>query len=88
MLLEKELDKEAATAVIKGIKELLHQQYPLETELQEPESKINERWSIEARVFQKLQPKKKKQSDINQYFNENVIIIHDSATKKKNWLFS
>jgi hypothetical protein len=37
MLLEKELDEEAAATVIKGIKELLHQQCPLEIELQESE---------------------------------------------------
>jgi hypothetical protein len=37
ILLEKELDEEATAAVIKGIKELLHQQYPLDIELQEYE---------------------------------------------------
>jgi hypothetical protein len=65
-LLEKELDEEAAATVIKGIKELLHQQYPLEIELQESEpDNIDEGQGIEARAFQKLLPKKKKQSDID-----------------------
>jgi hypothetical protein len=34
------------------------------------------------RIFWKLLPKKKNESD----FDEDVVIIHDSTAKKKDWL--
>jgi hypothetical protein len=64
MLLGKNLGEEVTPAVIKGIKELLHQQHPLKIELQKSESDaINGRQSIEARDFRKSQLKKKKRSN-------------------------
>jgi hypothetical protein len=91
LLLEKELDKEAASAVIQGIKELLYKHYPLQAERQSSVSKeleINTRQSIEARVLQKLQPQRKQRSDIDRYFEDDIVAVSETATKDKNWLFT
>lgn len=90
LLLEKELGKVTAPKVITHIKELLHEQYPLvtETSTTPPRDSLTQEKSIEARVLQRLQPKKRYLSDIDRYFEDDVIMIDESATKDKNWLLS
>ncbi len=91
LLLEKELDEITISIVIAGITELLHTQYPLQIEQQSSvseEQQAVKKQSIETRVLQKLQPQKKKRSDIDRYFEDSIVTIHKTITKEEDWLFS
>ncbi len=91
LLLEKKLDETAASIVIASIKELLHTQYPLQMEQQSSASEEQQavkKQNIETRILQKLQPQKKKRSDIDRYFKDSIVTIHKTITKEENWLFS
>ena len=44
--------------------------------------------SIEDHVLQKLQPQKEQCSNIDRYFEEDLVTVHESVTKEKDWLFS
>jgi hypothetical protein len=90
LLLEKELGETTALGILSTIKESLHDQYPLSTE-PSPGSTAGPtatRQSIDARVLQKLQPEKRQLSDIDRYFKDGILTIHESVTKDKDWLFS
>jgi len=39
-------------------------------------------------VLQKLQPQKKQPSDIDRYFEEDLVTVHEFVMKEKDWLFS
>lgn len=90
LLLDKELGKVTAPKVITHIKELLHEQYPVMGDLstKPSEEHLTHEKSIEARVLQRLQPKKRHLSDIDRYFEDDVITVDESVIKDKNWLLS
>jgi hypothetical protein len=90
LLLDKDLGKVGAPEVIAHIKELLHEQYPLLTDSSTTlsvEQPTVER-SIEARVLQRLQPKKRYSSDIDRYFEDDIVAIDATVSQSKNWLLS
>lgn len=90
LLLEKELGGDAAIEVITSIKEQLHKRYPSKSD-QDSSAQREQNTkpqSIEDRVLQKLQPQKKQRSDIDRYFEEDLVTVHESVTKEKDWLFS
>jgi hypothetical protein len=85
LLLEKELGKDTAPKVIKHIKELLHEQYPLKED-QSPvsnEEQVIVGQIIEAQVLQMLQPQKQQLSDIDRYFEDGVVMVQEPVTKEK-----
>jgi hypothetical protein len=90
LLLEKELGDDAAIEVTTSIKEQLHEQYPSKPDQDSSAQKEQNTkpQSIEARVLQKLQPQKKQRSDIDRYFEEDMVTVHGLVTKEKDWLFS
>jgi hypothetical protein len=89
LLLEKELGKVTAPKVITHIKELLHEHYALVADSSTaPSEHLTQEKSIEARVLQRLQSKKRHLSDIDRYFEDDVITIDESVTKDRNWLLS
>ncbi|KAJ5085382.1 hypothetical protein N7532_003037 [Penicillium argentinense] len=90
LLLDRDLGKLTAPQVVTHIKELLHDQYPLAVDSSAKPSKEQPslKKSIEARLLQKLQPKKKHSSDIDRYFEDDVVTINESISQDKNWLLS
>lgn len=90
LLLERELGETTALMIIKYIKELLYEQYPASAEEQSLPSEDHPVMgkSIEARVLQKLQPRKIQISDIDRYFEDGIVMIDESLTKEKHWLLS
>lgn len=90
LLLDKDLGKVGgAPKVIAHIKELLHELYPSPREpsiAPSVEQPTVER-SIEARVLQRLQPKKRYSSDIDRYFEDDIVAM-DTVSRDKNWLLS
>jgi hypothetical protein len=89
LLLEKELGKSTAAKVITHLKEVLHRQYPLTTDpvAVSADEKIVTGYSIEARVLQKLQPRQRRVSDIDRYFDNEVVVVNDGVTMERGWLF-
>lgn len=49
---------------------------------------MTEEKSIQARVLQRLQCKKQHLSEINRYFEDDVVMADAPLTKEKNWLRS
>jgi hAT family C-terminal dimerisation region len=89
------LEKELATAheVIGHIKEWLHRQYPCMNQgavdqptTQPPATPATKR--IEARLLEKVQPSVRSRSDIDRYFEDDIVIFDSSETEDHNWLLS
>ena len=89
LLLEKELGDDAAIEVINSIKEQFHEQYPSKSDQDSSAQKEqnDKLQSIEDYVLQKLQSQKKQRFDITRYSEEDLVAVHESATKNKDWLF-
>ena len=76
-------DEEAAKMIIEAMKEKLHKEYPLPTiERAEPSLGV-EKPTLESRMFLKLQPRRALQSNINKYFEEDIVAV---AATEKGWL--
>lgn len=90
LLLDRDLGKVTAPNVVTHIKELLHEQYPLisDSSTKPPTEQPTAEKSIEARVLQRLQPKKRYSSDIDRYFEDDIVVIDESISRGKNWLLS
>jgi hypothetical protein len=86
LLLEKELGGLTAPKVIKHIKELLREQYPLvrEQSMTPNDNDITHTQSIEVRLLQKLQPQRQRLSDIDRYFEDVMVTVDESVTMEKN----
>ncbi|CAI7662098.1 unnamed protein product [Penicillium palitans] len=89
LLLDRGLGKVRAPSVVTHIKELLHEQYPLisDSSTKPPTEQPTAENSIEARVLQRLQPKKRCSSDIDWYFEDDIVMIDESISRGKNWLY-
>lgn len=90
LLLDRDLGKVTAPKVVTHIKELLHDQYPsaIDSSGNPSEVQLSLEKSIEARVLQRLQPKKRYSSDIDRYFEDDVVSVDESTSQDKNWLLS
>jgi hypothetical protein len=85
LLLHRDLGKLTAPQVVTHIKELLHDQYPLaiDSSAKPSEEQPTLKKSIEARLLQRLQHKKRHSSDIDRYFENDVVTINESVSQTR-----
>jgi hypothetical protein len=89
-LLDRELGKGIAHNVVTHIKELQHEQYRwYQSRRQSPcGATRNAKDHREARIIQRLQPKKRYSTDRDRYCEDDIVMIDGATSQGKNWLSS
>ncbi|KAK9482327.1 hypothetical protein V1527DRAFT_21726 [Lipomyces starkeyi] len=73
-LLQKELGEDG-DFIVNVIKERLHREYPFPLEPKPAHNALERQSNLEARMLQRLQPKREPQSDIDRYFKSETIDV-------------
>jgi hypothetical protein len=91
LLIEQELETDTVQNITNAIKDVLDKQYPAHINRYESIIHVSEEQrshSIGKRLLQKLQPQRIGRSDIERYFDEEVVTVSDSVMGDAKWLLN